>query len=66
MGLRKIFRPEEEEKQSLETHLPNITLANKSRKMWRVTYVPCMGEKRNAVSVLVGNPDGYGPLGRLG
>jgi hypothetical protein len=37
----------------------------KSRKMRSAGDVARMGEKRNAYRVLVGNPEGKKPLGRL-
>jgi hypothetical protein len=36
----------------------------KSRMMRRVGHVVRMGEKRNAYRLLVGKPEGKGPLGR--
>jgi hypothetical protein len=36
----------------------------KSRRMSRAGYVARMGEKRNAYRILVGKPEGKGPLGR--
>jgi hypothetical protein len=36
----------------------------KSRRMRWARYVTRMGEKRKAYKILVGNPEGKGPLGR--
>jgi hypothetical protein len=36
----------------------------KSRKLKWAEYVARMGEKRNAYRILVGKPEGSGPLGR--
>jgi hypothetical protein len=56
--------------------LPNVELHNlyasqniireiKSRKMRWACHVACMGEMRNAYSILVGKPEGKSPLGRI-
>jgi hypothetical protein len=42
---------------------PNIIRMIKSRRMRRTGYVVRMGEK-NLYRILVGKPDGKGPLGR--
>jgi hypothetical protein len=42
----------------------SITRMVKSRRMRRVGYVARIGRKRNAYELLVGEPDGKGPLGR--
>jgi hypothetical protein len=36
----------------------------KSRRMRWSGHIACMGEKRNAYRILVGNPEGKRPLGR--
>jgi hypothetical protein len=41
-----------------------ITRIIKSRRMRWAGYVARMGEKRNAYTLLVGKPEGKGPLGR--
>jgi hypothetical protein len=43
---------------------PSIIRMNKSRRMRWAGHVMRMGEKRNAYRILVGNPEGRGPLGR--
>jgi hypothetical protein len=43
---------------------PRITRMIKSRRMRWAGHVARMGEKRNAYSILVGNPEGKRPLGR--
>ena len=43
---------------------PNIVRVIKSRRMRWAGHVACMGESRGAYRVLVGNPEGKGPLGR--
>jgi hypothetical protein len=43
---------------------PNIIRVVKSRRMRLAEYVACMGEFRNAYSVLVGEPEGKSQLGR--
>jgi hypothetical protein len=42
---------------------PNIIKMIKSRRMRWAGYVARMGEKRNAYRILVGKPEGKGPLG---
>jgi hypothetical protein len=44
--------------------LPNIIRMIKSRRMRQAGHVACMGEKRNAYRVLVGNVEGKRPLRR--
>jgi hypothetical protein len=44
---------------------PSINRMIKSRRMRWAGYVVRMGEKRNAYRILVGNPEGKRPLGRL-
>jgi hypothetical protein len=44
--------------------LPNIVRVIKSRRMWWVEHVARMGEGRGVYRVLVGRPEGKGPLGR--
>jgi hypothetical protein len=34
--------------------------------MWWAGHIACVGERRNAHKILVGKPEGKGPLGRLG
>jgi hypothetical protein len=43
---------------------PNIIRMMKSRRLRWIGHVACMGEKRNACRVLVGNVEGNRPLGR--
>jgi hypothetical protein len=43
---------------------PSIITMIKSRRMRWDRHVACMGEKRNAYRILVGNPEGNRPLGR--
>jgi hypothetical protein len=43
---------------------PSIIRIMKSRRMRLAGHVPPMGEKRNAYTLLVGRPEGRGPLGR--
>jgi hypothetical protein len=43
---------------------PSIIRIVKSRRMRSAGHVACMGEKRNAYRLLVGNPEGKRPLGR--
>jgi hypothetical protein len=43
---------------------PNIIRMIKSRRMRWAGHVARMGEKRNAYRILVGKPEGRGPLGR--
>jgi len=42
----------------------NIIWMIKSRRIWWALHLACMGEKRVAYRVLVGKPEGKGPLGR--
>jgi hypothetical protein len=44
---------------------PDIMRQFKSRRIRWVGHVVCVGEGRNMYRVLVGNPEGKGPLGRL-
>jgi len=44
--------------------LPSIVRVVKSRRMRWVGHVACMGEGRGVHRVLVGKPEGKGPLGR--
>jgi len=50
-----------------ETHVvcetPNVIRVIKSRRMRWVGHVARMGERRGAYGVLVGKPEGKGPLG---
>jgi hypothetical protein len=43
---------------------PNIVRVIKSKRMWWVGHVACMGEGRGIYRVLVGKPQGKRPLGR--
>jgi len=43
---------------------PNIVRVIKSRRMRWAGHVACMGEERGVFRVLVGKPEGKGPLGR--
>jgi hypothetical protein len=43
---------------------PNIIRVMKSRRLRWVGHATRMGEMRNAYKVLVGKPEGKGPLGR--
>jgi hypothetical protein len=43
---------------------PSIIRIIKPRRMRWAGHVVCMGEKRNAYRLLVGNPEGKRPLGR--
>jgi hypothetical protein len=43
---------------------PSIVRVNKARKMRWAGHVACMGEVRSAYNILVGRPEGRGPLGR--
>jgi hypothetical protein len=73
--LRRIFRPKRdgvtggwrklhnEELQDLYSS-PSIISIIKARRMWWTGHVARMGEKRNVYSLLVGKPEGKGPLGR--
>jgi hypothetical protein len=42
----------------------NIIRLIKSRRMWLVGHVACLGEMRNAFIILVGKPEGKRPLRR--
>jgi len=44
---------------------PNIVRVIKSIRMRCAGHVGCMGEERGVYRVLVGNPEGKRPLGRL-
>jgi hypothetical protein len=59
-GWRKLHN---EELHSLYS-LSNIIRITESRRMRWAGHVACMGAKRNAYRVLVGMPQGKGPLGR--
>jgi hypothetical protein len=43
---------------------PSIIITIKARRMRWAGHVAGMGEKRNAYRLLVGMPEGRGPLGR--
>jgi hypothetical protein len=43
---------------------PDIIRMIKSRRMRWAGHVARMGETRNAYRILVGNPEGKGPIGR--
>jgi hypothetical protein len=43
---------------------PNVIQATTSRRMRWAEHVTCMGERRGAYRVVVGKPEGKGPLGR--
>ena len=45
---------------------PNFILVMKSRRIKWMGHVACMEERRGAYRVLVGKPEGKGPLGRPG
>ena len=73
--LRKIFGPKRDEvtgewrKQPNEElndlySSPNTIRVMKPRRMRWVWHVSCNGEKRGVHRVLVGKPEGNGPLGR--
>jgi hypothetical protein len=72
--LRRIFRPKRDEVIGGWKKLYNEELHNlygspseirmtKLRMRW-AGHVTCMGEKRNAYTILVRNPEGKRPLGR--
>jgi hypothetical protein len=44
----------------------SIVWVIKSRRMRWAGHVACMGVRRGAYRVLVGKPEGKGPIGRLG
>jgi hypothetical protein len=44
--------------------LPNIIRVIKSRRIWWLGHVTCMGEGRGAYRIWVGRPEGRRPLGR--
>jgi hypothetical protein len=73
--LRKIFGPKRDEVTGEWRQLHNEELCDlysspsiiriiKSRRMRLVGHVARMGIKRNAYRLLVGKPEGKGPLGR--
>jgi hypothetical protein len=73
--LRRIFGPKTEEvaqswrrlhNEELNNFfaLPNIIRVIKSGRMRWVGHIACMGEMETAYSILVGKPEGRGPLGR--
>jgi hypothetical protein len=72
--LRRIFGPRMEEDESWRTlhndelhnlySSPNIVRVNKSRRMRWAGHVARMEEGRVVYKVLVGRPEGKGPLGR--
>jgi hypothetical protein len=73
--LRRIFGPKRDEVMAEWRKLHNEELHNlylspdiirqvKSRRMWWVGHVECMGEERKVYKVLVGEPEGKRPLGR--
>jgi hypothetical protein len=74
--LRRIFGPKRdqvvggwkrlhnEELHNLYTSANIITVIKVRRMRW-AGHVTCMGELRNAYSMLVGKPEGKGPLRRL-
>jgi len=74
--LRRIFGPKRDEvtEEWRKVHneklndlycLPNIVRVIKSRRMKWVGHVARMGERRGVYRVLVGQPEGKRPLGRL-
>jgi hypothetical protein len=73
--LRRLFGPKRDEVTGGSRTLHNKELRNlyssptiirmiMSRRMRWVGHVASMGEKRNAYTLLVGNPEGRRPLGR--
>jgi hypothetical protein len=75
MVLRRIFGPRRDEVTGDWRRLhneelndlyssPNIVWVTKSRRMRWAGHVAHMGEEREVYRVLVGNPEGKGPLGR--
>jgi len=75
MVLRRIFGPRRDEvtgewRKLLNEELrdlyclPNIVLVIKLRRRRRAGHVARMGEGRSVYRVLVGKPEGKGPLGR--
>jgi hypothetical protein len=58
------LRPHNEELHNLYSY-PSIIRIIKSRRMRWAGYVARMGEKKNACRILVRNPEGTRPLGRL-
>jgi hypothetical protein len=68
--LRRIFGPKRDEMtgewrklHNEELHSPSIIRIVKARRMRWAGHVARMGEKRNAYSLLVGNPEGRRALG---
>jgi len=73
--LRRIFGPKRYEVTGEKWKLHNVELNDlyysprivrviKSRRMRWAGHVDCMGERKSAYRVLVGNPEGKRPLGR--
>jgi hypothetical protein len=73
--LRRIFGPKRDEETGGWRKLhneelrdlyssPSIIIRIKPRRMRWAGHVARMGEKRNAYRLLVGRPEGKGPLGR--
>jgi hypothetical protein len=63
--LRGIFGPKRDEVIHNLYSSPSIIRMIKSRRMQWAGHVARMGEKRNAYRILVGEPEGKRPLGRL-
>jgi hypothetical protein len=59
-GLRKLHNKEQHDLYSL----PSLIRINKSRRMRWVGHVAQMGDKRNMYRLLIGKPEGKGPVGR--
>jgi hypothetical protein len=73
--LRRIFGPNTDEVtgewrkwHNEELHIlyssPNIIRQIKSRRLRWMGHAACMREERNVYKVLIGKPEGKGPLGR--
>jgi hypothetical protein len=73
--LRRIFGPKTDEVtgewrklHNEELHIlyssPNTIRQIKSRRLRWMGHAACMGEERNVYKVLIGKPEGKGPLGR--